>query len=188
MRHLGSEAGALVMPYASNLCDCMWAELRSISTWLEGFSPGAPVFLPYPNRLTPNITSAWLWCWALTSDMDRFRPSCALRKIQQQREDEHAQPSILFYSIPFHSIPFHSMLCYSTLLYSTLLYSTLFYSILFYSILYLPVGMDGKYLQFSVHTCQVDTPQLSNPDLTRLALKQKRQQCTEEHLQNKKCK
>ena len=123
MRHLGSEAGALVMPYASNLCDCMWAELRSISTWLEGFSPGAPVFLPYPNRLTPNITSAWLWCWALTSDMDRFRPSCALRKIQQQREDEHAQPSILFYSIPFHSIPFHSMLCYSTLLYSILFYS-----------------------------------------------------------------
>ena len=58
----GGQGGLVVIYRASHHCEPGFnsglglsqhrAEFQSISTCLEGFSPGTPVFIPHQNRLT----------------------------------------------------------------------------------------------------------------------------------------
>ena len=58
-------AGVQLWPLATA---CIRAEFQSISTWLEGFSPGTPVFLPHQNQLTANKHLAVVLCSDINMD------------------------------------------------------------------------------------------------------------------------
>ena len=66
-RQLRGQVGVVFYSSASHLLDRTWAEFQSISTWLEGFSPGTPVFLPLQNRIP--VTDIWPGCCAPGSCM-----------------------------------------------------------------------------------------------------------------------
>ena len=68
---LGSQVGVVFHIYTSHLCDRMWAEFQSFSTWFDGFPPGTPVFLPLQNR--PLVKNIWPECCAPESCMTVWR-------------------------------------------------------------------------------------------------------------------
>ena len=53
---------------ALHVCNCIRAELDSISAGLEKFSPGVPVFFLHQNRIAANYI--WPWFCAPRSCMD----------------------------------------------------------------------------------------------------------------------
>ena len=55
---LGRKVGAIFFTGTSHLCDHMWAQFQLISTWLMGFFPDPPVFLPLQNRLPVKKTES----------------------------------------------------------------------------------------------------------------------------------
>ena len=91
---VGSQVGVVFYICTSHLCDRMWAEFQSISTWLDGFSPVTPVFVPHQTRLP--VTNIWPGCCAPESCMTVWRqpgaPFICIRPIPSELRPSQFSP------------------------------------------------------------------------------------------------
>lgn len=107
----GSQGVLVVMNRASHLCEPgstlasghMWAEFQSISTWLQGFSPGTLVFLLPQNRLPVNYIWFGLLCSKITHGLYGGRRWCLYIHLVWSRWAGWSWKAVVNAHLPLHN-------------------------------------------------------------------------------------